>query len=116
MSSHWISETKREAIYESDGRRCIYCGAPEGEGTESLTLDHLFPQKLGGGHEAWNLATCCLSCNSAKQETSVDKFLRQLERAGHPASEIRHRIRLAVRRHQRIETAMPVRTRRTRRV
>lgn len=111
MSGHWIGETKREAIYQSDGRRCIYCGQVEGDGTESLTLDHLFPQKLGGGHEATNMVTCCLSCNSAKQEVSVDRFLRTLERAGHPAAEIRHRIRLAVRRHQRIEDRRPVRTR-----
>lgn len=108
MSSSWIAREKREAIYKSDGHRCIYCGASAPDAT--LTLDHLHPQVLGGRHEAQNLVTASLSCNSARQEMPVEKFVRRLERMGFgTAKEISHRIRLAVKRHARIETARPVR-------
>lgn len=49
------------AVYARDGRRCRLCGA-----TEDLTLDHIYPQVLGGQHTEDNLRVLCRSCNSAK--------------------------------------------------
>lgn len=74
---HWIRDAKRAAIYLRDGSRCVWCGERGG-----LTLDHLVPVSQGGTHESKNLVTACLWCNSARQDRSVRRWLRWLERAG----------------------------------
>lgn len=51
----------RRAVYARDGHICQICGA-----TEDLTLDHIWPQSLGGEHTLENLRVLCRSCNSAK--------------------------------------------------
>lgn len=48
-------------VFERDGFRCAWCG-----GTEDLTIDHIYPQSLGGGHGEDNLQTLCRSHNSSK--------------------------------------------------
>lgn len=91
QGSKWIRPEKRQALYDRDDHKCIYCG---GNGDDSkLTLDHLTPVELGGGNEAKNLVTCCLACNSSKQHKTVRQFLACLEAKGHDPIEIRKRIR-----------------------
>lgn len=52
----------REYVKEHESRdECIFCG-----GKGSLTLDHLFPQSLGGPQDEKNVIWVCRSCNSSK--------------------------------------------------
>jgi 5-methylcytosine-specific restriction endonuclease McrA len=74
---NWIRQEKRLAIYLRDGCACAYCGRGVEQGAK-LTLDHLEPESLGGGHEATNLVTSCLSCNSSRQATPLRKFARRV--------------------------------------
>jgi HNH endonuclease len=48
-------------VFERDGYRCVQCGA-----TEDLTIDHIYPRSLGGGHTEDNLQTLCRPCNCRK--------------------------------------------------
>lgn len=51
----------REMVLSRDGHKCLRCGA-----AEDLTIDHIFPQTIGGTHAITNLRTLCRSCNSAR--------------------------------------------------
>jgi hypothetical protein len=50
-----------EKIKLLSANRCCYCGA-----TQNLSLDHIFPQKLGGKDVGDNLVYACRTCNSSK--------------------------------------------------
>lgn len=56
-----IPDKVRQAVYESDGHRCVSCGV-----AENLSLDHIHPWSKGGSDEMHNLQTMCRPCNSAK--------------------------------------------------
>lgn len=63
----WIRPEKRLAIYIRDSFQCAYCGADlRNANPRDITLDHLVARSHGGGNEATNLITACLSCNSAR--------------------------------------------------
>lgn len=70
QGSKWIRKDLRLAIYLRDGGCCVYCGS-----TDRLTLDHVRPVNKGGGNEPANLATSCLSCNSARADRSYREWL-----------------------------------------
>lgn len=53
--------SKRE-ILRRDNNRCQYCGR---QGS-FLTLDHVVPRRLGGGHTWQNLVAACAPCNRRK--------------------------------------------------
>ena len=78
--SHWITPSKRAAIYERDGWECAYCGrGPRAKRNPKqaqliLTLDHLTPRCQGGDNSAANLVTACFSCNSARGNRSVADY------------------------------------------
>jgi hypothetical protein len=86
--SKWIRPEKRLAIYARDGHACVYCGSED-----HLTLDHVIPRELGGGHEAENLVTACLHCNSARRDTSLRAWLQTLRDDGVDTLGIAARIR-----------------------
>jgi 5-methylcytosine-specific restriction endonuclease McrA len=63
----WIRLEKRQAIYERDSYRCLICEKDLREAVSATrTLDHVIPRKHNGSNEAWNLFTCCQSCNSRR--------------------------------------------------
>jgi len=62
----------RRNVYQRDKYVCQYCGK-KCKKTE-LTLDHVVPKSQGGKSEWTNVVTCCLYCNSKKE----DKSLREL--------------------------------------
>lgn len=73
--SGWISKPNRLAIYLRDKFTCQYCGRDLHDANpREVTLDHLKPQVEGGTHEAKNLVTACLSCNSRRQHTPWRKY------------------------------------------
>jgi len=72
---NWIRKEKRLAIYLRDGLACCYCGSAVEDGVQ-LTLDHIKPYSKGGDNEPSNLVTCCLKCNSSRQDRPVAEFAR----------------------------------------
>ena len=68
--SKWLRPSKRIAIYARDGFCCLYCGDSVEKGAW-LTVDHIVPSVEGGTNADDNLITCCMSCNSAKQDLSA---------------------------------------------
>ena len=89
--SKWIRPARRQAIYNRDGFCCVYCLASAEEGA-SLTLDHILSRELGGTHESSNLLTCCLSCNSQKQDMSTRAWFAVLRDKGVDTSKLSKRI------------------------
>lgn len=71
--SSWVRKEKRLALYHRDGFSCIYCGESADDGA-ALSLDHVTPRELGGTHEATNLITSCVSCNSSRRDLSLRAF------------------------------------------
>lgn len=59
-----------EKIKLLTGQKCNYCGA-----SDSLALDHIFPQKLGGKDDAENLIFACKSCNSSKGKKDLMEWM-----------------------------------------
>jgi 5-methylcytosine-specific restriction endonuclease McrA len=53
--------TKRE-VFRRDNYTCQYCG----QRPLRLTVDHVIPRRLGGGHTWENLVTACPACNLRK--------------------------------------------------
>lgn len=51
----------RQAVYERDAYRCVACGS-----WKSLSIDHIYPESLGGSTTLDNLQTMCLACNCSK--------------------------------------------------
>lgn len=56
-----VPQGLRETVFARDGSACLRCGA-----VDDLTIDHIFPQCLGGTHAITNLRTLCRACNSAR--------------------------------------------------
>lgn len=51
----------RRTVFDRDGGQCLRCGSPD-----DLTIDHIFPQSIGGTHAIANLRTLCRPCNSGR--------------------------------------------------
>jgi len=56
-----IPASLRRAVYERDKYRCVTC-----ESHLDLTLDHIYPESLGGQTVEANLQTMCRPCNLKK--------------------------------------------------
>ena len=56
-----ITPHQREQVHARDRYMCVRCNAKD-----DLTVDHIFPQSIGGTHELTNLRTLCRKCNSAR--------------------------------------------------
>lgn len=62
--SHRQWQRLRLAVFERDGWRCVYCGAPID--IASGHADHVMPRSRGGSDEIDNLAAACGPCNLDK--------------------------------------------------
>lgn len=72
----WIRVDKRLAIYLRDGFRCLLCDRDlHGASPRDVTLDHVTPVCQGGSNNEDNVYTCCLSCNSARADRALAKFV-----------------------------------------
>lgn len=88
-SNRWISDHRRQAVYDADGRRCWYCDITEEELQQDeerpyLTLDHLTPccrwpawreRKGDSPNNVRNLVTACWHCNDRKRTLTVAEYL-----------------------------------------
>ncbi len=85
MTSSWIADSTRFAIYHRDGFACVYCGAAKAEGAQ-LTLDHVIPRGRAGATNApTNLVTCCMPCNAMRADRSVSAWVAFLQACGVPS-------------------------------
>ena len=80
-------------IAARDGHMCVYCGATAESSGSPLHLDHLTPRELGGSHEADNLVTACLHCNSARRDLTLRAWLTVLRDGGTDTDGMARRIR-----------------------
>lgn len=71
-----INRDIRLEVYERDNYTCQYCGCKFD--TESLSIDHLIPVRLGGHNEITNYVTACRSCNSRKNATPLEQFAKRI--------------------------------------
>ena len=99
--SKWIRPAKRQAIYERDGHRCVYCERSNHDSVIMLTLDHVAPRSIGGGNEHTNLVTACRHCNSARRDLPVGEFALMLADDGVDPHGVTRRVRNALRRNVR---------------
>jgi 5-methylcytosine-specific restriction endonuclease McrA len=63
-----VKLTRRE-VFRRDNYTCQYCGR---HGLD-LTLDHVLPKHLGGGHVWDNVVAACPSCNHHKGGRKLDE-------------------------------------------
>jgi hypothetical protein len=56
----------REQVRTRAGFACEYCGVTETDSAGELTVDHFYPQVLGGADTLENLIYCCPRCNQHK--------------------------------------------------
>ncbi|KQC02901.1 MAG: hypothetical protein APR54_09920 [Candidatus Cloacimonas sp. SDB] len=59
-----------EKIKLQTGKICNYCGS-----AENLSIDHIFPRKLGGTDSAENLIFACRTCNSSKGKKDLMEWM-----------------------------------------
>jgi 5-methylcytosine-specific restriction endonuclease McrA len=60
--------------FDKLGNKCVVCGS-----CENLTIDHIIPITKGGTNDICNLQPMCKSCNSAKNNKTMEEFLQYLE-------------------------------------
>lgn len=58
----------RQNIFRRDDFKCLYC-----DSIKDLTIDHVIPRSRGGADSWQNLATCCKSCNSKKDNMTPEE-------------------------------------------
>lgn len=61
----------RNAVFERDEYRCVYCGA---DVSDNPQCDHVTPLASGGKSEPDNLVTACKPCNSSKRDLLVEQW------------------------------------------
>lgn len=61
-----ISPELRRLVRERAQFACEYCGVTEVSVGSELTIDHYYPQSLGGQDNPENLCYCCPRCNLNK--------------------------------------------------
>ncbi len=72
---------RRLALLRREGGRCFWCLRKITE--SNYSLDHVSPRSGPvEDHTYRNLVACCWECNSSKQTTGADQFLRRLYRDG----------------------------------
>lgn len=92
----WIRREKRLALYLRDEFTCQYCGANlHAADPADITLDHLAPRSRGGHNGQDNLVTACRSCNCARQDKPLHRWITD---AAHRAK-IRAQARRSIARH-----------------
>ena len=57
-------------ILERDDYRCQYCG------NDATTIDHIYPQSLGGADHYINYLTACEACNEAKGDIILEDIFQ----------------------------------------
>ena len=68
----------RIGVFRRDNWSCQYCGKKGNR--KSLTIDHVHPKSKGGENTFENTVACCVKCNSAKGDKSLEQFWKENNR------------------------------------
>jgi hypothetical protein len=67
-----VSTSLRREVYDAHGLVCYACGVTldrrSNDDKNSATIEHLWPQSLGGDSDFRNLLPACMACNSNRNE------------------------------------------------
>ncbi|MEH2363645.1 HNH endonuclease [Nostoc sp.] len=66
-----ITNKTQEFVRKRANFQCEYCHYPELLSTSPLTIDHIYPQSLGGSDNVDNLALACRRCNERHYNFTV---------------------------------------------
>lgn len=73
MTEHPTIEPRiKRKIWESQGKRCAYCGEPRN--LKHMTVDHVIPLSKGGTNDEENLRCACKMCNRIKNDMLPTEF------------------------------------------
>lgn len=66
MTPGYITRAVRERVRAEAHNRCGYCLAPQSLAYDTLEIDHIIPEAIGGGNDRDNLWLACRPCNRNK--------------------------------------------------
>jgi hypothetical protein len=72
-----LMEFKRE-VWKRDCYVCYLCGKQMYNGHPELTVDHIYPRRLGGSVLPKNMACCCKECNKRKGHRTLNEYILHL--------------------------------------
>jgi 5-methylcytosine-specific restriction endonuclease McrA len=85
----YFTDEQQADVYEKTRGNCAYCGVfLNYHKKNTLTIDHIIPQKNGGTHETENLICSCKSCNSSKGAKSLEEFREYLRQKNNTQSHV----------------------------
>ena len=92
MSKKRASTRQKQAVIERAHRCCEYCRSQMRYATQTFSIEHLFPEQLGGKTTLDNLALSCQGCNNHKftKTTAVDPVSREIVPLYHPRKQRWH--------------------------
>jgi len=71
MASYFIR--KKVLADLNNIKACVYCSS-----IDELQVEHIYPQKKGGGSEAENLTKACGRCNRLKSDFTLSEFFYRI--------------------------------------
>lgn len=71
-----VPKATRADVIRRDGAVCVYCGASE----DTMTVDHIIPQKTMIDHRPSNLVCACSECNNDRSVIDCDLFCIHVSR------------------------------------
>ena len=90
-NSGWFTEKLRAALWERQSGICFYCRTPQAtiaaifgnswmeHNQWALQVEHVIAKSKGGSNDAENLVLACPFCNRAKNDLTVEAFLKWLD-------------------------------------
>ncbi|MCI0694469.1 HNH endonuclease [candidate division KSB1 bacterium] len=66
MSKKRVSTRQKQAVIKRAKGCCEYCRSPMQYAVQTFSIEHIFPQHLGGKSTLDNLALACQGCNNHK--------------------------------------------------
>ena len=66
MSRSGISTETIRFVFARAQNRCEYCQSPQDHCPDPFSIEHIYPQALGGSHQNENLALSYQGCNEFK--------------------------------------------------
>jgi 5-methylcytosine-specific restriction endonuclease McrA len=81
-----VSQSVRRLVADRAGKSCEYCKSQENYAPQPFSVEHIYPQSLGGKSLLDNLALSCQGCNNAKytKTEARDPVTGQLVPLFHP--------------------------------
>lgn len=79
----------RNYLLEKAGHTCQYCGGASKD--KRLEVEHMHPKSRGGSNRLKNLNIACHTCNSDKNNNTLEEYLEQLKKQKNNIAKVRIR-------------------------